>query len=102
MGITCRVLIHPGLAARNDEVRLVRHGDVATALPGSTLCMRNLLGWLETRLAQITLNQIKIAYVVVLFKVVQGSSFCSVRAWADSSWRPALYIYIYIYIYIYV
>ena len=33
-------------------------------------CMRNLLGWQETRLAQITLTYIKIAYVVLFVKVV--------------------------------
>ena len=32
--------------------------------------MRNLLGWLETRLAPITLDYLNIAQVVLLFKVV--------------------------------
>ena len=32
--------------------------------------MRNLLGWVETRLAQITLSYVNIAYIYLLFKVI--------------------------------
>ena len=38
----------------------------------STVCMSNLLGWLETRLAQIALDYLKIAYVLLCFRVMQA------------------------------
>ena len=37
---------------------------------GTAINMRNFLGWLETRLAQITLDYMEIAECLVFFKVV--------------------------------
>ena len=37
----------------------------------NSIYMRNLLGWLETRPAQITLNYLNIAYAFLLFKVIK-------------------------------
>ena len=45
-------------------------GHVPAAGLGFGAYVRNLLGWLETRLTQITSKYLKIAYVLLLLKVI--------------------------------
>ena len=52
------------------NIRNILQADLSFIGQAQTLYMRNLLGWLETRLAQITVNHISIAQICLLFNIL--------------------------------